>query len=143
MGELELKKDFVTLPMEYPPTALARKADYEKMIRAQQTNTLASLKRKEDRLKIQIAMIDPTDVEEFDKLEDQLSEVKSKTLRAEYDLNADVELPLTEEEKGEWRQNQNAYGERINKHLLNQQKVFAIIIGQCTQRLQDKLHDDP
>jgi hypothetical protein len=24
-----------------------------------------------------------------------------------------------------------------------QQKAFAIIIGQCTQRLQDKLHDDP
>jgi hypothetical protein len=53
MGELETKKDFVTPPTEYPPTALAPKADYENMIRAQQTKTLASLKRKEDRLKIQ------------------------------------------------------------------------------------------
>jgi hypothetical protein len=88
MGELETKKEFVAPPTEYPPTALARKADYEKMIRAQQTNTLASLKRKEERLKIQIAMIDPTEVKEINKLEDQLSEVESKTLRAEYDLNA-------------------------------------------------------
>ena len=53
-------------------------------------------------------MIDPAHVEEIDKLEDQLSEVESKTLRAEYDLNTDVELPLTEEEKGEWNQNQKS-----------------------------------
>jgi hypothetical protein len=72
-------------------------------------------------------MIDPADVEEIDKLEDQLSEVKSKTLRTEYDLNTEVELALTEEEKGEWRQNQKAYGERVTKHLLNQQKAFAIL----------------
>jgi hypothetical protein len=112
------------------------------MIRAQQTNTLARIKRKEERLKIQIANIEPTEVEEINKLEEQLSEVKSKILRAEYDLNADVELPLTEEKKGEWRQNQKAYGERVSRHLLNQQKAFAIIIGQFMQRLQDKLHDD-
>jgi hypothetical protein len=31
----------------------------------------------------------------------------------------------------------------VNKHSLNRQKAFAIIIGQCTQRLQDKMHDDP
>jgi hypothetical protein len=68
--------------------------------------------------------------------------VEIKILRAEYDLATDVELPLTEEEKGEWWNNQKAYAERINKHLLNRQKAFAIIIGQCTQRLQDKLHDD-
>jgi len=95
LGELETKKGFVVPPTEYPPTALASKANYEKMIRAQQTNTLASLKRKEERLKIQIAVIDPTEVKEIDKLEDQLSEVERKTLRAEYDLNVNVELSLT------------------------------------------------
>ena len=26
---------------------------------------------------------------------------------------------------------------------MNQQKTFALIIGQCTQRLQEKLHNDP
>ncbi len=53
-----------------------------------------------------------------------------------------MELPLTEEEKGGWRLNQKAYGERVTKHILNQQKAFAIIIGQCTKRLQDMLHDN-
>ena len=28
------------------------------------------------------------------------------------------------------------------KHIVNQQKAFAIIISQCSQCLQDKLHDD-
>ena len=68
--------------------------------------------------------------------------MENNILCAEYDLSADVELPLSEEEKAEWRQQQKAYGERVQKHILNQQKAFAIIIGQFTQRLQDKLHDD-
>ena len=102
MGELETKKEFVTPPTEYPLTALARKTDYENMIRAQQGKTLASLRRKEDRIKIQIGATHPVDVDEIDKLEDQLSEIENKILRADYDLNNNVELPLTEEEKGEW-----------------------------------------
>ena len=44
MGELETKKEFVTPPTENPLTALARKTDYENMIRAQQGKTLASLR---------------------------------------------------------------------------------------------------
>ena len=37
------------------------------------------------------------DVDEIDKLEDQLSEIENKILRADYDLNNDVELPLTQQ----------------------------------------------
>ncbi len=87
MGELETKKEFVTPLMEYPLTALAQKTDYEKMIRAQQGKTLASLKRKESRIKIQLSTTDPADINEIDKLEDQLSEIENKILRAEYDLH--------------------------------------------------------
>ena len=83
---------------------------------------------KQSRIKIQIGTTDPADVEEIDKLKDQLSEIENKILRAEYDLHNDVELPLTEEEKGEWRLSQKAYSEQVTKHLLNQQKAFAIII---------------
>ena len=57
-------------------------------------------------------------------------------------MNSNIELPLTEEEKGKWRQTQKACGKRQTKHLSNQQKAFAIIIGQCTQWLQDKLHNE-
>ncbi len=120
MGELETKKEFITLPTEYPLTALTRKTDYENMIHAQQGKTLASLRQKESRIKIQLSTTNPANIEEIDKLEDQLSEIENKILRAEYDLHNDVELPLTEEEKGESRQSQKAYSERVTKHLLNQ-----------------------
>ena len=132
MPELEMTKKFIAPPVKYPQTALDCKVNYENMVRAQQNNTLTILQRKETCLKIQIAVITPTEVDKLDKLEEQLSEVESKILRAQYDINASMELPLTKEEKGEWQQNQKAYGEQINKHLLNQQKAFAIIIGQCT-----------
>jgi hypothetical protein len=149
MGELETKKEFVAPTPEYPQSAEDRRPGYEAMIRAQQNNLLARLRRKEERLRLQIAnnTSDPQlnnqiNAEELDRLEEELSEVQNNILRAEYDLNADVELPLSEEEKAEWRQQQKAYGERVTKHIANQQKAFAIIIGQCTQRLQDKLHED-
>ena len=53
-----------------------------------------------------------------------------------------VKVPLIKDEKGEWKTNEKAYGEHVQKHLLNQQKAFAIILGQCTQRLQYKMHND-
>ena len=125
MGELETKTEFVAPTPNYPQSALNKKANYETMIRAQQTNELAILRRKLTRVQSQINSADPTD-----------------TNLLEYNLNSDIELPLSEEEKGEWRQEQKAFGERATKHILNRQKAFAVIIGQCTQRLQDKLHDD-
>jgi hypothetical protein len=142
MGELETKKEFAAPIPEYPQSAKAKQNDYEKMVRATQRNALASLWRRESWLKKQLSTIPSTKLDEIDKVEEKISEVKNDILRAEYEINAEVELPLTEEEKGEWRQSQKAYGDRCTKHILNQQKAFAIIIGQCTQRLQDKLHDD-
>jgi hypothetical protein len=102
MGELETKKEFVAAPCEYPKSAQDRKTGYETMIRAQQQKALANLRRKEERIKIQISITDPNAVNDIVNLEEQLSEVEIKILRAEYDLATDVELPLTEEEKGEW-----------------------------------------
>ena len=62
-------------------------------------------------------MIGKNDV--LDKLKEELSDVQIKILRAEYEMNADIELPLLEEEKEEWRNSQKAYAERVNKHILN------------------------
>ena len=81
------------------------------------------------------------DTDRIKKLEEELGDVNNKTLQAKYDMNTDIKLPLTEEEWGEWRQSQKVYGNRVNKHLLNQKKASGIIIGQCTQHLQDKLHN--
>jgi len=136
MGELETKTEFVAPTPKYPESAELRRTGYESMRRAQQNNELATLNRKLTRIQSQINNVTVGD--DVEALEEQRSEIENKILQANYDLQSNIELPLTEEEKGEWRQNQKACGERLTKHLLNQQKAFAIIIGQCTQRLQDK-----
>ncbi len=80
MGELKTKKEFVATPTEYPQTAIDRKANYINMIRAQQTNALTSLRQKEQRLKIQIAVTATTNVDQINRLEEQLSDVENKIL---------------------------------------------------------------
>jgi hypothetical protein len=142
MGELETKKEFVAPPPEYPQTAKDKQATYETMVRAMQNNILTSLCRKRTQLSNQLILIPLTEIEEIKKVKEKLAEVENSIIRAKYDINTEVEIPLNEEEKGEWRQSQKAYGDRCAKHISNQQKAYTIIIGQCTQRLQDELHDD-
>jgi hypothetical protein len=68
--------------------------------------------------------------------------LENEILQAEYDISVNIRVPLNNEEKGKWKTSKRAYSERVQKHLLNQQKAFAIIIGQCTQHLQDKIHNN-
>ena len=142
MGELETKTEFVAAAPEYPQSVKDKRSKHEKMVRANQKNTLETLQKKQKRLETKIKALPSTDVDALDKLEEQLAEVENDIRKTEYEIDSEVEIPMTEEEKGEWRQSMKAYGDRCTKHVQNQQKAFAIIIGQCTQRLQDKLHDD-
>jgi len=57
MGELETKTGFVAPTPEYPQSAEDRQPGYEAMIRAQQNNLLSRLKKKQERLRLQIANI--------------------------------------------------------------------------------------
>ena len=100
MGELETKKEFVAPTPVYPQTAEDHRSDYENMIRAQQNNTITSLTKK-TLLNNLIEATPTNNTDKLDKLEKQLDEVKNNILRANYDIKAKVELPLTEEEKGE------------------------------------------
>ena len=140
MGELEMKKEFVALPPHYPASAILRQPDYENLIRKQQQNNLAKFQRRKVRL--QAAINASTSDSNCADREGNMFDVDNKIIQVEYNISVDVRVPLTKEEKGEWKTNEKAYNERVQKHLLNQQKAFAIILGQCTQRLQDKMHDD-
>ncbi len=142
MGELDTKVEFNTPPPTYPLSAESRRTKHETMVQAQQNNELQSLKRKQQCVKNALTTIPMTELDEIDKLEEQLSEIEQKILQVEYDLSTEASLPLSEEEKGEWRMSQKTHSERLTKHKVNQQKAFAIIIGQCAQQLQDKMHND-
>jgi hypothetical protein len=99
MGELETKTEFVAPTPEYPQSAKAKQAGYETMIQATQQNALAALKRKEARLRTQLAATSANELDVIYSIEEKLSEVKNEILRAENSANSEVELPLTEEKK--------------------------------------------
>ena len=142
MGELETKTEFVAPAPSYPPSALSRKTRYETMIWSQQNNKRMSLSRKLNHVELQINAVNPTDINLIMDLDGQKSDIENKIMKVDYDIASDVEVPLSKEEKGEWRQEQKTCGDRATKHVQHQQKAYATIIGQCTQHLQDKLHDD-
>jgi hypothetical protein len=143
MGELENKTEFIAPPPVYPATAMARQLDYKRMIRAQQNYSMAKLQCRVARIQANLASNTPTnDPDTGNLLQEQLVDVNNDILQLEYERGVPIKVPLNNEEKREWRMQEKAYGERVHQHKVNQQKAFAIIIGQCTQRLQDKMHND-
>jgi hypothetical protein len=142
IGELETKTEFVTPSLNFPQSPASKQAWYKAMIQAQLNNDLANLEKKLTQVQAKLCAADTTDTTLVESLEEDESEITNKILHVEYNLNADVEVPLSEEEKAAWRHEQKTCRERDTRHLLNQQKAFAVIIGQCTQCLQDKLHDN-
>ena len=110
------------------------------MIRQKQQINLAKLQSR--KVWVQAAIDASTSDSDCADHQDDMFDIDNEIIQVEYDIKINVKVPLTEEEKGDWKTSKKAYGERVQKHLLNQQTAFAIILGQCMQRLQDKMHDD-
>ena len=144
MAELQTKTEFVVPPPEFPASAKARQPVYEAMIHAQQSNNLANMEKRKQRIEADIAALpQPPDQTALENLEDKLYDIENEILQIKYEQGMDVSVPLEDAESVEYKRAEKAYGDRLNKHHLNQQKAFALIVGQCTQRLQEKLHNDP
>jgi len=143
MGELQTKKEFVAPLPIYPETATARMPAYEAFHNAKQSNNLAKLRKKKTRLQAEIDAIPISNTAEIEPLEEKMYDIDNEILQLEYEAGLEIKVPLDEEEKGLWKQRERAYGERVSRHIVNQQKAFAVILGQCTTRLQEKMHDDP
>jgi hypothetical protein len=137
---LEMKKEFIVPPPQYPSSAIQRQPVYENMTRLQQENNISKLQRRKVRLQAVIKA--STSDSDWEELEDNMIDIDNKILQAKYNRSIKIKFPLNDEEKGEWKTSKKAYAEHVQKHLLNQQKEFTIIIGQCIQRLQDKIHGD-
>ena len=141
MKELETKTAFIVPPAIYPASATARQPAWDAKVLLKQNNRLDILRRKKLRLQAEIRVIPPPT--NLNVLEEEILEIDDEIIDIEYDKSNPGKVPLDEGEKGEWRSSEKNYGERVANLNLNRQKAFAVIIGQCTQRLQDKMHDDP
>ena len=103
MGELEMKKEFVSAPPQYPLSAIQRQPDYEKMIWQQQQNNLAKLQR--HKVWLQAAIVASMSDSNRADLQDDMFDIDNEIIQVKYNISADVKVPLTEEEKGEWKTN--------------------------------------
>ena len=135
MGELDTKIEFVLPPPQYPASAILRQPTYKNMIWLQWQNNLMKIQKRKVRLQVSIDA--STSDSNQEDLEDQMVKLENKILQAEYDIPVNIWVPLNNEEKGKWETSEKAYGEHAQKYLLNQQKAFAIIIGQSTSTRQD------
>ena len=84
MGELEMKKEFVAAPPQYPQSAIQRQPDYETLIRKQHNNNLAKLQRRKVRLQTTIDAT--TSVSNREDLEDNIFDIDNEIIQVEYDM---------------------------------------------------------
>jgi len=101
----------VVIPMPiYPPTAQMRHTATVSMVHAQQQNLLNSKTTKMTMLQSMIRS-NPNDVD----LPISLAEVKNEVAQLQYELNNDIEVQLTEQEKNEYRLEGQTYTDQFKK----------------------------
>ena len=60
----------------------------------------------------------------------------------QHELTEDIPMKLDEEEKVEYDARVKSHQKKVEDLKINRGKVYMLIMGQCTQRLQDKLKQD-
>ena len=135
-NELE-NKATVTIPEPtHTADVMARHTARELMVRAGQARIQAARRASENMLAQAVA--DGTDAEAPMKL----AVLQNEIAQAEYDMNQEVPIELTDSEKTQYSNAWRTYRERNATLEKNRGQVFSLIHGQCTQLLQDKMKQD-
>jgi hypothetical protein len=119
----------------YPPAAIARHAIREDLVREGQVN-------------IQIARLEEQQILEQEAAAgDRLAKMKLAALNneiamADYESTQDVPIELTPSENTKHNNAWRTHRERNAQLVKSRGKAFSLILGQCTQLLQDKMKQD-
>jgi hypothetical protein len=108
------------------------------LVHRQQNNLLAASQAKKAIIKMRITT-NPADLD----LPIKLAELENKISQLNYHIAQDVEIHLAEHEKNEYCMESKTHADQTNKLVTHCEQVYALIMGQCTQLLQDKLKQDP
>ena len=96
------------------------------MVQAQQQNMLSALNQKKAAI-TQAMMAAPGDVNAWI----DLAKVDNDIIQLEFEMGEEVEIYLTNE-KGEFRSETKIYTRCVNNLKTHREKVFGLIMGQCT-----------
>ena len=124
-------------PPSYPASAQARHNTREALVRSQQNNLLRAKLQKLSTIQSDI-VANPTDAD----LPIKLAEAENEVAQLQFEISEDLEVQMSEHEKSEYRSDGKTYTERVNKLKTHCEQVYSLILGQCTQLLQDKMKQE-
>ena len=127
----------VTLPEPTHTTAvLERHAIREQMIRTGQENLQQARRAQQFILEAAVtAAVDP-------EAPMKLAILNNEIAQADFELNQDVPVEMSESEKTQYSNEWRTYRERNANLSKHRGQAFSLILGQCTQLLQDKMKQD-
>ena len=134
-NELQNKLTVTIAEPTYSAAILARHTTREALVRAAQANIQRA--RRAQAVALQQA-VDDGDLD----AQMHLAVVENDIAQGDFDANEPVPVEMTDSEKtlssNEWR----TYRERAANLLKHRGQAFSLILGQCTQLLQDKMKQD-
>ncbi len=137
-NKLQNRTTVVIPPPTYSIAVMARHAARETLVCGQQNNLLAANQAKKVIIMRRITS-NPSDL----NLPIKLAELENKISQLNYNIAQDVEVHLAEHKKNEYRLERKTHADQTNKLVTHREQVYALIVGQCTQLLLDKLKQDP
>ena len=130
-NELTNKVAVIVPPPQYSAAIKTRHQEWEKHVRSKQTRVRAALTAKLGQLQAAV----PADVVEIADVENQIEDIV-------YQQGKDVPYNLTKEEELEFSNESKSHSYRVATLEKHRGQVYALIYGQCTQVLQDKMKQD-
>jgi len=115
---------------------MTRHAIRERMIRAGQANLQQA--RLDQQTVLQAAVAAAVDPEAPMKL----AILNNAIAEGNFEQNVEVPIEMTDSEKTQYSNEWRTYRERNAQLSKNRGQAFSLILGQCTQLLQDKMKQD-
>jgi hypothetical protein len=126
----------VTLPEPtHSPAVMARHAIRERMIRVGQANLQQAREAQREILEAAVAA---NDLDAPMKL----AILNNEIAQGDFEQNEEVPIVTSESEKTQYSNDWRSYRERTTQLTKYRGQAFSLILGQCTQLLQDKMKQD-
>ena len=72
----------------------------------------------------------------------KIADINNDLLKAEFEAQQDIPIEMTDAEKTAYENEWRTYRERKAQLIKHRGQAFSLILGQCTQTLQEKMKQD-
>ena len=135
-NELQNKVTVILAEPVHTPAVMARHAIREQMIRTGQANLQQARLAQQFILEAAVnAAVDPEAPMKLAILNNAIAE-------GDFEQNVEVPIEMSDSEKTQYSNEWRSYRERNAQLLKHRGQAFSLILGQCTQLLQDKMKQD-